>query len=150
MRVLLQRVTKGEVVVKGKVTGSIEQGYVILLGVGHDDDQHIADKMAEKVVNLRVFSNEDGKFDLSLLDVGGGALVVSQFTLFADCKKGRRPSFTNAGRPDEAEPLCAYFMDKLRKLGVNKVEGGRFGQHMDVEIRNDGPVTIWLDSDTIL
>ncbi|QQE12940.1 D-tyrosyl-tRNA(Tyr) deacylase [Planctomycetota bacterium] len=147
MRVLLQRVSKGSVTVENEIVGQIGRGYVILLGVGHGDSEQIADKMADKIVNLRIFNNDDGKFDLSLLDIHGEALVVSQFTLFADCKKGRRPNFSNAGKPDEAASLCDYFMDRLKKLGIKNVQGGKFGAHMDVDIHNDGPVTIWLDSE---
>ena len=149
MRVLLQRVSKASVTVDNKITGQISRGYVLLLGVGHNDTPQIADKLADKIVNLRIFNNEAGKFDLSLLDIKGEALVVSQFTLFADCKKGRRPNFTNAGKPDEASPLCDYFMDRLEKLGVPSVQSGVFGAHMDVEIHNDGPVTVWLDSNDL-
>ena len=147
MRALVQRVSQGSVTVEKKVIGKIHRGYVILLGVGHNDTKQIADKLADKIINLRIFNNDAGKFDLSLLDIDGEALIVSQFTLFADCIKGRRPSFTDAGNPDEASPLCDYFIDRLRQLGVKKVEGGKFGAHMDVDIHNDGPVTIWLDSE---
>ncbi len=146
MRVLLQRVTYGSVTVEDEVVGQVDKGLVILVGVGEDDTQAIAERMAEKVALLRIFSDEDGKFNLSLLDVGGGALVVSQFTLYADARKGRRPSFTAAGRPDLAAPLCDAFALKLGELGVERVETGRFGAMMDVTIHNDGPVTIWLDS----
>ncbi|QDU34875.1 D-tyrosyl-tRNA(Tyr) deacylase [Poriferisphaera corsica] len=147
MRVVLQRVSKGSVTVENQIVGQISRGYVILLGIGHADTKQTADKMADKIINLRIFNNDDGKFDLSLLDINGEALVVSQFTLFADCKKGRRPNFTNAGKPDEASPLCDYFMDKLKTLGIKNVQGGIFGAHMDVDIHNDGPVTIILDSE---
>jgi len=146
MRVLLQRVTAGSVSVDGKVVGQIGHGYVLLVGVGHGDDETNADRLAEKIVHLRVFNDEAGKFNRSLLDVGGGALVISQFTLFADARKGRRPSFTDAARPELAKPLCDYFADRLRALGVTRVETGEFGAAMHVEIHNDGPVTIWLDS----
>ena len=149
MRVLLQRVSKASVTVDNQVTGQIDQGYLLLLGVAHNDTPQIADKLADKIVNLRIFNNDAGKFDLSLLDVQGSALVVSQFTLFADCKKGRRPNFTQAGKPDEAAPLCDYFMDRLKKLGIKNVQSGIFGEHMDVEIHNDGPVTIYLDSNDL-
>ena len=149
MRVVLQRVSKGSVTVDNKTVGKIGRGYVILLGVGHNDTQKTADNMAKKIINLRIFNNDEGKFDLSLLDINGEALIVSQFTLFADCKKGRRPNFTNAGKPNKAEPLCDYFMNKLKQLGIKKVEGGKFGAHMDVDIHNDGPVTVWLDSEQL-
>ena len=147
MRVLLQRVSSASVTVEGDVVGAIDRGYVLLVGVGHDDTQAQADQLAEKIVNLRLFPNDDGKFDRSLLDIGGGALVVSQFTLFADCKKGRRPSFSDAGRPDVAEPLCDYFAERLKALGVAHVATGLFGAYMNVALVNDGPVTVWLDTE---
>jgi len=146
MRVLLQRVSRASVTVAGNVNGAIDQGLVLLVGIGPGDGQAQADRMADKIVNLRIFNDEAGKFNRSLLDVGGGVLVVSQFTLYADARKGRRPSFTDAAAPDVASPLCDYFAAKLRELGVTQVGTGVFGAHMDVEIHNDGPVTIWLDS----
>ena len=146
MRVLLQRVTFGSVAIGGEVVGQIDHGLVLLVGAGQDDTPEVAARMAEKVVNLRIFNDEAGKFNLSLLDVGGGALVVSQFTLFADARKGRRPSFTDAARPETASPLCDFFAQKLDELGVAHVATGRFGANMQVTIHNDGPVTIWLDS----
>lgn len=149
MRVLLQRVTAANVSVDRQTIGEIGQGFVLLVGVGHDDTESEADQLAEKIVNLRIFNDDDEKFNRSLLDVEGGALVVSQFTLFADTRKGRRPSFEQAGRPDVAEPLCDYFAARLKSLGVQPVETGRFGAAMHVEIQNDGPVTIWLDSDDL-
>lgn len=149
MRVLLQRVTKAAVTVDGEITGAIDHGLVLLVGVGAADEKRHADRLAEKVVNLRIFNDDDGKFNRSLLDVSGGALVVSQFTLFADAKKGRRPSFTDAAGPGVARPLCDYFADRLKQLGVQRIGCGVFGAHMDVEIHNDGPVTIWLDTDVI-
>lgn len=149
MRILLQRVTKASVCVEGQITGQISKGLVLLLGVAAGDSESHADRLAEKIVNLRIFNDEDGKFNRSLLDVRGGALVVSQFTLFADTKKGRRPSFTDAAAPDIAKPLCDYFARKLGTLGVSPVGEGVFGAHMDVQIHNDGPVTIWLDTDEI-
>ena len=126
--------------------GEISRGLVMLVGVGHGDTQAVAEKMVEKIVQLRIFSDAEGKFNLSLLDVGGGALIVSQFTLFADAKKGRRPSYTDAGRPEMAKPLFDYFVERVRTVGVTQVGTGVFGAHMDLEIHNDGPVTIWLDS----
>ncbi len=149
MRVLLQRVNRGSVTVDGQVTGAIEHGLVLLVGVGDGDTETHADRLADKVANLRIFNDDDGKFNRSLLDVGGGALVVSQFTLFADAKKGRRPSFIDAAPPEVAQPLCDYFADRLRAIGVNPVATGIFGAHMHVEIHNDGPVTIMLDTDVI-
>lgn len=146
MRVLLQRVTRASVTVDGTVVGSIDAGLALLVGVGGDDSEAEADKLADKVANLRIFNDDQGKFNLSLLDVAGGALVISQFTLYADARRGRRPSFTDAARPDLASPLCDYFADRLRQLGVQPVEAGVFGASMAVEIHNAGPVAIWLDS----
>lgn len=146
MRALLQRVTKGSVAVDGETIGAVGRGYVILLGIGEGDGETEADRLAEKVVHLRLFLNDAGKFDKSLLDVGGEALVISQFTLYADARKGRRPGFTGAARPEVAEPLCDYFAGRLRALGVRRVETGRFGASMAVEIHNDGPVTVMLDT----
>ena len=149
MRVVLQRVRQGAVRVNGDVVGSIDQGFVILVGVGPDDGDTQALWLARKIVGLRVFEDADGKFNLSLSDVGGGCLVVSQFTLFADARKGRRPSFTRAAPPEVAEPLIERFAGMLRQAGVERVEMGQFGAHMQVEIHNDGPVTIWLDTDEL-
>ena len=146
MRVLLQRVREASVTVEGEVVGAINQGFVALVGVGHADGEEQAAWLAKKVAGLRVFEDEDGKFNRSLLDVGGAALVVSQFTLYADSRKGRRPSFTDAAPPEVAEPLVARFADLLRAEGV-PVEMGVFGAMMLVEIHNDGPVTIWLERD---
>ena len=145
MRVLLQRVSSASVIVAGERVGAIDRGYVLLVGVGHGDTAEACDRLAEKVAHLRLFPNDDGKFDRSLLDVGGGALVVSQFTLYGDARRGRRPDFTAAARPDVAAPLCDRFAERLLALGVARVQTGRFGQHMHVEIHNDGPVTLWLD-----
>ncbi len=131
------------------MVGEVGDGYVLLVGIADGDTQAIADKLAEKVVNLRIFSDDSGKFDLSLLDVEGGALVISQFTLYGDARKGRRPSFIQAARPEVAEPLCDYFADKLRALGIQHVATGRFGASMRVEIINEGPVTLMLDSDVL-
>ena len=150
MRILLQRVTRASVTVDGKVTGEVARGYAALVGVGHADTPEIVDRMAEKVVNLRVFNDDAGKFNRSLLDVAGGVLAVSQFTLYADARKGRRPSFTDAARPELASPLFDRFVAKLRELGVRDVGTGVFGASMLVEIHNDGPVTIWLDSEDVL
>lgn len=149
MRILLQRVSRGSVTVDDQVIGEVGLGYVLLVGVGDGDTQAQADKLAEKVVNLRVFPDEAGRFDRSLLDVGGGVLVVSQFTLFGDTRKGRRPSFVGAARPEVAEPLCDYFAERLKGLGVTVVATGRFGADMRVELCNEGPVTLWLDSDAV-
>ena len=149
MRILLQRVTGGSVTVDDTVVGAIDHGLVLLVGVGHDDTQPIAEKMAQKVASLRIFNDEQGKFNRSLLDVAGQALVISQFTLFADARRGRRPSFTEAAAPQLAEPLCGHFVQALRQQGVSHVATGRFGAKMHVEIHNDGPVTVWLDSNEL-
>ena len=147
MRVLLQRVTRGSVTVDGQITGAITLGYVALIGVAHGDTHAEADLLAKKVAHLRVFEDADGKMNLSALDVGAGVLVVSQFTLYADARKGRRPSFVSAAPPALAAPLVDYFADRLSAEGITRVEKGVFGAMMQVEIHNDGPVTIWLDSD---
>ncbi len=146
MRVLLQRVSRGKVSVDGRVVGEIAGGLVLLVGVGRGDGPGEVDKLASKVVNLRIFRDEQGKINRSLLDVDGQVLAVSQFTLYADARKGRRPSFTDAAPPEEASALFDAFVARLRELGVARVETGVFGAMMDVEIHNDGPVTIWLDS----
>ena len=147
MRIVLQRVRRGSVAVDGRVTGSIENGFVALVGVTHTDTQDEAELLAKKTANLRVFEDAEGKMNLSALDVGGGVLVISQFTLYADSRKGRRPSFTDAARPEVAAPLVDYYAERLRAEGVTRVENGVFGAMMLVEIHNDGPVTIILDSD---
>ena len=144
MRVLLQRVTHGSVAVDGEIIGRVGKGYVILVGVGHADGEDQAAWLANKIAGLRIFEDPDGKMNLSLQDVGGGALVISQFTLFADAVKGRRPSFIDAAPPEVAAPLVERFADLLRAEGI-PVETGRFGANMLVEIHNDGPVTIWLE-----
>lgn len=147
MRVVLQRVTKGRVTVDGSVTGAVDLGFVALVGVRHGDTQAEADLLAKKTANLRVFEDADGKMNRSALDVGGGVLVVSQFTLYADTKRGRRPGFTYAAPPEVASPLVAYFAARLNAEGIARVEQGVFGATMHVEIHNSGPVTIILDSD---
>lgn len=146
MRIILQRVTQGSVTVDGQITGAIETGFVALVGITHTDTQAEADMLAKKTANLRVFEDAEGKMNLSALDVGGGVLVVSQFTLYADARKGRRPSFTDAARPEQAAPLVEYFAERLRAEGIQRVEKGVFGAMMQVAIHNDGPVTIILDS----
>jgi D-tyrosyl-tRNA(Tyr) deacylase len=146
MRVLLQRVTEGSVTIDQSIAGQIGHGLVILACAGHDDTPQIVQQMARKVAELRIFCDDAGKMNLSLLDIKGQALVVSQFTLYADARKGRRPSFTNAARPELARPLVDQFAQELRNLGVSHVATGQFGADMHVVIHNDGPVTIWLDS----
>jgi D-tyrosyl-tRNA(Tyr) deacylase len=144
MRALIQRVREASVTVGDEVVGAIGQGYVILLGVGHGDTDEQAAWLATKIAGLRVFEDDEGKFNRSILEVGGAALVVSQFTLFADARKGRRPSFVDAAPPEMAEPLVERFANLLRAEGI-PVEMGVFGARMLVEIHNDGPVTIWLE-----
>jgi D-aminoacyl-tRNA deacylase len=144
MRALLQRVSNASVTVEGKTISAIGQGLLILLGVGHDDGEEQAKFLAEKIANLRVFEDAQGKTNLSILDVQGEAIVVSQFTLYADTRKGRRPSFIDAALPEVAEPLVDRFVELLRGQGV-PTQTGKFGAHMDVEIHNDGPMTIWLE-----
>ncbi len=145
MRVLLQRTTAASVRVAGEVVGEIDRGLVILVGIGPEDTKATADQMAQKSAELRLFRDDAGRTNRSLLDTGGGALVISQFTLYADTRRGRRPGFTGAAPPDEAERLYERFADALRGLGVT-VATGRFGAEMAVELVNDGPFTIWLDS----
>jgi D-tyrosyl-tRNA(Tyr) deacylase len=145
LKAVIQRVSKASVSVGAETVGRIGPGLVVLLGVAQGDTAADARRLAEKTAGLRIFSDAEGRFNLSLLDSGGEALVVSQFTLLADSRKGRRPSFTCAAPPEEAEPLVGEYEDALRRLGV-RVAGGRFGAHMWLELLNDGPVTIILDS----
>lgn len=149
MRAILQRVQRGHVTVDEQMVGQIGPGYVILVGVTHGDGPAEVTKLAEKIAHLRVFEDKQGKMNLSALDTGAEMLVISQFTLYADARKGRRPSFTNAALPDAAEPLVAQFAARLQALGVKKVATGVFGAHMLVHIENDGPVTIILDTDEL-
>lgn len=146
MRVILQRVTHGRVTVEGHITGEIETGFVALVGVTHDDTEAEAHLLAKKTANLRVFPDNEHKMNLSVLDCGGGVLVISQFTLYADTRKGRRPSFVQAAAPEIAAPLVDYYADCLRSEGIQRVEKGVFGAMMLVQIHNNGPVTIILDS----
>lgn len=146
MRAVIQRVRQGRVSVDGDTIGEIGTGLVILLGVGHGDTETETERLAAKIATLRIFPDAEGKTNLSVLDVGGDALVISQFTLYADCRKGRRPSFVHAAQPDVAAPLVDRFAERLRELGVQRVEMGEFGALMLVEILNDGPFTIFLDS----
>lgn len=148
MRAVVQRVSEAAVRVDGQVVGAIEGGLLVLLGVGHDDDEHTAEKLLSKLVRLRIFEDADGKTNLSLSDVGGQLLVVSQFTLYASCRKGNRPSFTDAGAPDQAERLYEWFVRRAREE-VPVVETGRFGANMVVSLINDGPFTIVLDTDQL-
>ena len=145
MRAVVQRVTEGSVTVEGSITGQIKNGFVVLLGVGNEDTEADADYIADKVSNLRVFEDEEGKMNLSLKDVGGEILAISQFTLYGDCRKGRRPGFTEAARPEKAKALYDYFTEKLRSFDINVGEG-IFQADMLVKIYNDGPVTLLLDS----
>lgn len=144
MRALLQRVSRAGVTVNGHVVGRIDRGFVVLLGITHSDSQAEADWIAAKIAGLRVFDDHAGKMNLSLAEVGGALLVVSQFTLYGDARKGRRPSFTDAAPPEWAEPLVDYFIEQLRRAGLT-VATGVFGAHMDVEIHNDGPVTLLIE-----
>ena len=144
MRVLLQRVSRAEVRVGARITGRIERGYLLFVGLTHTDDEATLAWMADKVVGLRLFADADDKMNLALADVGGALLVVSQFTLYGDAVKGRRPSFVDAARPEMAIPLYERFVAMLRSRGA-LVETGEFGAMMDVELVNDGPVTLWLE-----
>ena len=147
MRAVIQRVTSAKVVADGVLSGEIEKGFMVLLGVEEADTEAHAKVMAEKVANLRIFTDENDKMNLSLLDIDGGALVVSNFTLCADTSHGRRPSFIGAKHPTEANELYEFFMSELKRCGVSRVEAGVFGAHMQVSIENNGPVTIILDTD---
>lgn len=144
MKVVIQRVQRASVTIEGQVHGAIDQGYLVLLGVGHEDDEKTADRIVKKMINLRIFSDENGKTNLSLKDVGGSLLVVSQFTLYADCSHGNRPGFTNAAKPEHANALYEYFVSKCREQ-VEHVQTGSFGADMKVELVNDGPFTIILE-----
>jgi len=149
MKIVVQRVKESQVVIEGKVNGQIGQGYMLLVGFCETDTKEIVDKMIEKVIHLRVFEDENGKMNQSLLDVNGSILSISQFTLYADCRKGRRPSFIAAAKPDIAIPLYDYFNEKINNLGIH-IETGIFGADMKVSLINDGPVTILLDSADIV
>ncbi len=149
MKAVIQRVTFSNVKVDSETIGEIENGFMILLGVVEGDTQQDAALLAKKTANMRIFEDENGKMNLSLFDTDGACLVISQFTLAADCKKGNRPSFINAAKPDEAERLYEYFMEQLKENGIKKVEHGSFGADMKVSLLNDGPVTIILDSEII-
>ena len=145
MRAVIQRVSRAQVSVDGTVLGKIDRGFLILLGVSGEDSREIAERMADKICRLRIFEDADGKTNCSLADVGGALLVISQFTLEADCRKGNRPSFIKAWAPKMAEALYEHFMERCR-THVDQVEKGRFGADMKVELLNDGPFTLMLDS----
>ena len=149
MKFIIQRVTYADVVVDGNELGRIGKGFMVLIGVSKEDDKAIADKMVDKMIKLRIFEDENGKTNLSLDDVGGELLLISQFTLYANCKKGNRPSFIDAGAPDEANALYEYIIEKCKER-VNVVERGEFGADMKVSLLNDGPFTIVLDSSEIM
>lgn len=148
MRALIQRVAWAKVEVAQQPVGSVARGLMILLGVGPEDSESQAEALAQKVSKLRIFNDEQGKMNLSVRDIAGAALVVSQFTLYADCRKGNRPSFVRAAAPDHAEALYQHFVHSLQQLGID-VATGRFATHMQVSLCNDGPVTIWLDSEAL-
>ena len=149
MKFVIQRVTHADVVVAGNEIGRIGKGFMVLIGVSREDDKAIADKMVDKMIKLRIFEDENGKTNLSLDDVGGELLLISQFTLYANCKKGNRPSFIDAGAPDEANALYEYIIERCKER-VNVVERGEFGADMKVSLLNDGPFTIVLDSSEIM
>lgn len=144
MKLVVQRVSNAKVEVEGRVTGEIGQGFLVLLGVTHEDTKQNADFLVQKLVNLRVFTDENYKMNLSIKDIKGELLIVSQFTLYANCQKGNRPSFVEAARPEQAEELYNYFVEKCRQESIN-VQTGEFGAHMQVSLLNNGPVTIILE-----
>lgn len=144
MRAIIQRVNSSQVMVEGKTIADISKGMLILLGIGPDDDEAKSAAMAKKLAQLRIFEDDNGKMNLSLMDTGGAAIVVSQFTLFADTRKGNRPSFVGAAPPEKALPLVDHFVGELRKFGI-PTQTGEFGAHMLVNLQNDGPVTIWME-----
>ena len=148
MRFVIQRVTQAKVEVDGDVIGKIDRGFLVLIGVSDQDTKPVADKMIKKLIGLRIFEDEQGKTNLALKDVGGSLLLISQFTLYADCKKGNRPSFIRAGKPELAEELYEYIIDECKKQ-ISCVEKGSFGADMKVSLLNDGPFTILLDSEEL-
>ena len=148
MRFVIQRVTEASVTIDGEISGKIGKGYLVLIGVADTDTKEIADKMIRKMIGLRIFEDEEGKTNLSLADVDGGLLLVSQFTLYANCKRGNRPSFIEAGKPDMANEMYEYIIEKCRE-SVDEVQTGEFGADMKVQLLNDGPFTILLDSDQL-
>lgn len=149
MKFVIQRVNHASVKVDGNVVGKIDKGYMILIGIAEDDTKEIADKMIKKMIGLRIFEDENGKTNISLKDVSGELLLISQFTLYADCKKGNRPSFINAGKPDMANEMYEYIIEQCKKE-ISVVEKGIFGADMKVSLENDGPFTIVLDSKEII
>ncbi len=149
MRYVIQRVTNASCTVDGRVTGEIEKGFLVFIGVSDTDTKEIADKMTKKLLGMRIFEDENGKTNLSLKDVNGSLLLISQFTLYADCKKGNRPSFTKAGKPDHANELYEYMIE-VCKNEISNVQTGIFGADMKIQLLNDGPFTILLDSDEIM
>ena len=148
MRFVIQRVTEASVTIDGEISGKIGKGYLVLIGVADTDTKEIADKMIRKMIGLRIYEDEQGKTNLSLADVDGGLLLVSQFTLYANCKRGNRPSFIEAGKPDMANEMYEYIIEKCRE-SVDEVQTGEFGADMKVQLLNDGPFTILLDSDQL-
>ena len=148
MKFVIQRVKQASVKVEGSVIGEIEKGYLVLIGVSDKDTEAVADKMIKKMIGLRIFEDAEGKTNLSLADVGGSLLLVSQFTLYANCKKGNRPSFIEAGAPDKANQLYEYIIEESKK-SVSVVQTGRFGAEMEVSLINDGPYTILLESEML-
>ena len=148
MRLVVQKVSQSSVKIEGEIVGAIDKGYMVLVGITNGDDELLVEKMVDKLVNLRIFEDENDKLNLSLLDVGGSVLSIFQFTLYANCKKGRRPSFIDAAKPDISSPLYDFFNKKLEEKGIN-VERGVFGAMMEVSLINDGPVTIILDSNEL-
>lgn len=150
MRVIVQRVQASRVEIDGAVSSEIGQGLMVLLGITAEDTKEHCDFLVDKLVHLRIFTDEQEKMNLSLKDIGGEMLIVSQFTLYGDCKKGRRPSFVAAARPETAIPLYEYFIEAAKQQGIKKVATGQFGADMQVYIQNDGPVTLMLDTDEIM
>ena len=149
MKFVIQRVTHAEVEVEQEIIGSIQNGYLVLIGIAEDDNEEIADKLVKKLLGLRIFADENGKTNLSLKDVNGSLLLISQFTLYADCRKGNRPSFVNAGNPEKANELYEYIIEKCRDE-VSDVQTGSFGADMKITLLNDGPFTIILDSKDLM
>ena len=146
MRIVIQRVREASVKINDEIVGEIQQGLLVLLGIEHVDSELDADYLIQKLIHLRIFGDDEGKMNLSVSDISGDLLIVSQFTLFADTKKGNRPSFIRSARPEQARPLYDYFLSQLNKSFSGKIENGVFGANMQVELINDGPVTIILDS----